>query len=233
MGSMSWIHWVIVLGIVALLFGGRGKLSSIMGDAAKGIKAFKDGLKDESNSEVADNKAKGALPRTEAEADRKKTADLDAALAEVGRRAEKLEHRASTMSARLDAAAAALRRAARRRAVAAEAGRRRAAALPQKDCGQEADAGPARGLRPDEALRYDAAEVSETKAAAREKTEFRYYCRDRVSARVELARGRPRVDAASGRDGGSADSDVLESRCRAGMSKYRKRTIDGIIAING
>ena len=42
---------------------------------------------------------------SEAEADRKKTSDLDAALAEVGRRAEKLEHRASTMSARLDAAA--------------------------------------------------------------------------------------------------------------------------------
>lgn len=69
MGSMSWIHWVIVIGIVALLFGGRGKLSSIMGDAAKGIKAFKDGLKDDTSSEVADNKAKGALPRTEAEAE--------------------------------------------------------------------------------------------------------------------------------------------------------------------
>jgi sec-independent protein translocase protein TatA len=69
MGSMSWIHWVIVLGIVALLFGGRGKLSSIMGDAAKGIKAFKDGLKDDTSSEVADTKAKGALPRTEAEAE--------------------------------------------------------------------------------------------------------------------------------------------------------------------
>ncbi|ATC31484.1 twin-arginine translocase TatA/TatE family subunit [Caulobacter vibrioides] len=69
MGSMSWIHWVIVIGIVALLFGGRGKLSSVMGDAAKGIKAFKDGLKDDSSSEVADNKAKGALPRNEAEAE--------------------------------------------------------------------------------------------------------------------------------------------------------------------
>lgn len=67
MGSMSWIHWVIVIAIVALLFGGRGKLSSIMGDAAKGIKAFKDGLKDDTSSEVADNKAKGALPRTESE----------------------------------------------------------------------------------------------------------------------------------------------------------------------
>lgn len=67
MGSMSWIHWVIVIAVVALLFGGRGKLSGIMGDAAKGIKAFKDGLKDDTSSEVADNKANGALPRTEAE----------------------------------------------------------------------------------------------------------------------------------------------------------------------
>lgn len=69
MGSMSWIHWVIVIAIVALLFGGRGKLSSIMGDAAKGIRAFKDGLKDDTSTEVADNKAKGSLPRTESEAE--------------------------------------------------------------------------------------------------------------------------------------------------------------------
>ena len=67
MGSLSWIHWVIVIGVVALLFGGRGKLSGIMGDAAKGIRAFKDGLKDDVSSEVADNKSTGALPRTKAE----------------------------------------------------------------------------------------------------------------------------------------------------------------------
>jgi len=47
MGSFSIWHWLIVLVIVALLFGGRGKLSGIMGDAAKGIRAFRDGLKDE------------------------------------------------------------------------------------------------------------------------------------------------------------------------------------------
>ena len=47
MGGMSPIHWVIVAVAAALLFGGRGKLSSIMGDAAKGIRAFRDGLKDE------------------------------------------------------------------------------------------------------------------------------------------------------------------------------------------
>jgi sec-independent protein translocase protein TatA len=64
---MSWIHWVIVIAVVALLFGGRGKLSGIMGDAAKGIKAFKDGLKDDTSDEVAANKSTGALPRTDAE----------------------------------------------------------------------------------------------------------------------------------------------------------------------
>jgi sec-independent protein translocase protein TatA len=69
MGSFGPIHWIIVAVVVLLLFGGRGKLSGIMGDAAKGIRAFKDGLKDDTSSEVADNKAKGALPRTEAEAE--------------------------------------------------------------------------------------------------------------------------------------------------------------------
>ena len=50
MGSMSAIHWVIVAVVVLLLFGGRGKLSGLMGDAAKGIRAFKDGLKDDPNA---------------------------------------------------------------------------------------------------------------------------------------------------------------------------------------
>ena len=50
MGSMSIWHWAIVIVVVALLFGGRGKLSGIMGDAAKGIRAFKDGLKDDTDS---------------------------------------------------------------------------------------------------------------------------------------------------------------------------------------
>jgi sec-independent protein translocase protein TatA len=50
MGGMSWMHWLIVGIIVLVLFGGRGKLSSIMGDAAKGIKAFQRGLKDEDHT---------------------------------------------------------------------------------------------------------------------------------------------------------------------------------------
>jgi sec-independent protein translocase protein TatA len=45
MGSFSPIHWIIIAVIVLLLFGGRGKLSGLMGDAAKGIRAFREGLK--------------------------------------------------------------------------------------------------------------------------------------------------------------------------------------------
>jgi sec-independent protein translocase protein TatA len=54
MGAFQPIHWIIVAVVVLLLFGGRGKLSAIMGDAAKGVRAFKDGLKGE---EEADAKA--------------------------------------------------------------------------------------------------------------------------------------------------------------------------------
>ncbi|MBS7540362.1 twin-arginine translocase TatA/TatE family subunit [Ancylobacter lacus] len=46
MGSLSIWHWIIVLLVVLLLFG-RGKLSELMGDAAKGIKAFKKGMADD------------------------------------------------------------------------------------------------------------------------------------------------------------------------------------------
>tara|TARA_E500000331_G_scaffold32243_1_gene26994 strand:+ start:694 stop:939 length:246 start_codon:yes stop_codon:yes gene_type:complete len=47
MGTFSIWHWVIVLVVVLVLFGGGGKLSRIMGDAARGINAFKKGLKEE------------------------------------------------------------------------------------------------------------------------------------------------------------------------------------------
>jgi sec-independent protein translocase protein TatA len=46
MGSMSIMHWLVVLAIVLVLFG-AGKLPRVMGDFAKGIKAFKLGMKDE------------------------------------------------------------------------------------------------------------------------------------------------------------------------------------------
>lgn len=46
MGTFSIWHWLIVLIVVMVMFGGRGKISSLMGDVAHGIRNFRDGLKD-------------------------------------------------------------------------------------------------------------------------------------------------------------------------------------------
>jgi len=46
MGSLSIWHWIIVIGVVLLLFG-RGKISELMGDVAQGIKAFKKGMSED------------------------------------------------------------------------------------------------------------------------------------------------------------------------------------------
>lgn len=46
MGSFSIWHWLIVLVVVLVLFGGGGKLSRLMGDLAKGVTAFRNGLKE-------------------------------------------------------------------------------------------------------------------------------------------------------------------------------------------
>ena len=47
MGSFSIWHLLILGAVVLLLFGGKGKISDIMGDFAKGIKSFKKGLADD------------------------------------------------------------------------------------------------------------------------------------------------------------------------------------------
>ena len=43
MGSLSIWHWLVVILVIVLLFG-RGKISDLMGDVAKGVKSFKKGL---------------------------------------------------------------------------------------------------------------------------------------------------------------------------------------------
>eukprot|EP01037_Dinobryon_pediforme_P006340 gene6340-6411_t len=47
MGSFSIWHWLIVGIVVMLFFGGSGKISGVMGDFAKGIKAFKKGMSED------------------------------------------------------------------------------------------------------------------------------------------------------------------------------------------
>ena len=55
MGSLSIWHWLIVGAMLLLVFGGRGKISDMMGDVAKGIKAFKKGMtEDEASAAKSD-----------------------------------------------------------------------------------------------------------------------------------------------------------------------------------
>jgi sec-independent protein translocase protein TatA len=53
---------IIVVVLAVLLFGGRGKISAIMGDVAKGINSFKKGLKD--GPEADENAADDAIDVT-------------------------------------------------------------------------------------------------------------------------------------------------------------------------
>ena len=49
MGGVSIWHWIVVGVIVMLLFG-RGKVSELMGDVAKGIKSFKKGMAEDDDA---------------------------------------------------------------------------------------------------------------------------------------------------------------------------------------
>ena len=59
MGFTSIWHWVIVLIVVLVLFGGKGKLSALMGDFGKVLKNFKDQIKSK-NNEIEDKPLKQA-----------------------------------------------------------------------------------------------------------------------------------------------------------------------------
>jgi len=54
MGNIGWTGIIIIAILVVILFG-KGKISSIMGDLAKGIKSFKKGLSDDNTSKNEDN----------------------------------------------------------------------------------------------------------------------------------------------------------------------------------
>ncbi|MBY0339234.1 MAG: twin-arginine translocase TatA/TatE family subunit, partial [Acetobacteraceae bacterium] len=61
MGSFSIWHWLVVLLVVLLLFG-SGKISGLMGDLAKGIKSFKQNIKDDEKPADAAMTAESAPP---------------------------------------------------------------------------------------------------------------------------------------------------------------------------
>ena len=51
MGTFSIWHWLVVLAVVLVLFGGGGKISRLMGDFGKGLKSFKKGMKEDETAE--------------------------------------------------------------------------------------------------------------------------------------------------------------------------------------
>jgi sec-independent protein translocase protein TatA len=76
MGGLSIWHWIVVIAVIALLFGGRGKISSLMGDFASGIKAFKKGMSEDDTAKAdtpagdpkpIDHKADAKAPTAQAE----------------------------------------------------------------------------------------------------------------------------------------------------------------------
>ena len=54
MGNIGWTGIIIIAVLVVILFG-KGKISSMMGDLAKGIKSFKKGMSDDNTSKNDDN----------------------------------------------------------------------------------------------------------------------------------------------------------------------------------
>ena len=61
MGSFSIWHWLIVLAVVLVLFGGGGKIPKLMRDMGQGINAFKKGLKEDDKKKAASGDDKKAI----------------------------------------------------------------------------------------------------------------------------------------------------------------------------
>jgi sec-independent protein translocase protein TatA len=66
MGSVSIWHWIVV-GIVIMLMFGRGKVSDLMADVAKGIKSFKKGMAEDESAAPAQPVAPAPAPAPIAE----------------------------------------------------------------------------------------------------------------------------------------------------------------------
>ena len=73
MGAIGPWQIVIILVLALLLFGGGGKLSALMGDFAKGIKSFRQGLKDGDDEKSIDDRSDSAMDVTPVKEDSAKS----------------------------------------------------------------------------------------------------------------------------------------------------------------
>lgn len=74
MGAMSFWHIALVALVIVLLFG-RGKISDLMGDVAKGIKSFKSGLNDDDQETAAPQPAQRINTQADRPAERQMAPD--------------------------------------------------------------------------------------------------------------------------------------------------------------
>ena len=61
MGTFSLSHWLVVLVVVLILFG-AGRIPTAMGDLARGIRAFRAGMREDKTGEAAEDKLVEAQP---------------------------------------------------------------------------------------------------------------------------------------------------------------------------
>ena len=69
MGGLSIWHWLILAVVILVFFGGKGKISEMMGDFGKGVNSFKKGLAEKDDPKVINGEA-----RTAEEVNKDKTA---------------------------------------------------------------------------------------------------------------------------------------------------------------
>jgi sec-independent protein translocase protein TatA len=76
MGGLSWIHWLLIAGVALVLFGGKGKISDMMGDFGKGVNSFKKGLSESGKDDpkVINGEARPADPASADPVNKDKTA---------------------------------------------------------------------------------------------------------------------------------------------------------------
>jgi sec-independent protein translocase protein TatA len=77
MGIGSFWHWIVAGVVILLLFGGRGKISELMGDFAQGIKSFKKGMQDDEVAKGEDSKTIDHQPPSGAAPDLKRHAEAE------------------------------------------------------------------------------------------------------------------------------------------------------------
>ena len=65
MGSFSLTHWLVVLAVIVILFG-AGRLPNAMGELAKGIRNFRNGMREPTTPESSDGSMVEAQPGDQA-----------------------------------------------------------------------------------------------------------------------------------------------------------------------